>query len=47
VTTILAVLASSMNEGQLAPPPWEVFLVMAIIGNFDAFAASTTTWAGG
>jgi hypothetical protein len=37
-TMALAVVASASNEGQFAPPPWEIFLIMAIIGNFDALA---------
>ena len=34
----LGLIAGIGNEGQLAPPPWELFLIMAVIGNFDALA---------
>lgn len=37
-TTALALVASASNDGGFAPPPWEIFLIMAIIGNFDALA---------
>ena len=34
----LGLMAGIGNDGQLAPPPWELFLIMAVIGNFDALA---------
>lgn len=37
-TVVLAVVSASDNQGQLLPPPWVLFLAIALIGVFDAFA---------
>lgn len=37
-TSSLAVIAAVSNQGQLLPPQWGLFLAMALIGVFDAFA---------
>jgi hypothetical protein len=38
VTVILAIVSVSENSGQVLPPPWGIFLAIALIGVFDAFA---------
>jgi hypothetical protein len=35
---VLGVISVVANDGQFLPPPWQIFLAMAIIGIFDAFA---------
>jgi hypothetical protein len=37
-TVTLAVISANANQGQLLPPQWGLFLAMALIGVFDAFA---------
>lgn len=37
-TVVLAMVSVSQNSGQVLPPPWGIFLAMALIGVFDAFA---------
>ena len=34
----LAVVSANANHGQVLPPPWGLFLAIALIGVFDAFA---------
>jgi hypothetical protein len=37
-TVCLAAWSVTANAGEVWPPPWPVFLLMAVIGTFDAFA---------
>lgn len=37
-TITLAVMSAASNSGQLLPPQWGMFLAIALIGVFDAFA---------
>lgn len=34
----LAVVSLFMNNGMFVPPPWQLFLIIAVIGIFDTFA---------
>lgn len=38
VNVVLAAISLNMNDGALLTPPWQIFVVMAVIGTFDAFA---------
>ena len=37
-TIVLAVFSAQSNNGAILPPPWQLFLAIALIGVFDAFA---------